>query len=420
MLYGVILEIFLLGILSIGNLRQEIPLFLLFYFLAFVTFIISTRHCQQADDQAESRVYLLLIISFAMLFRATLLFSEPSLSEDIYRYQWDGKLLNEGVNPYQYVPGEAELADLRNDQYQVINHKEIGTPYGPLSIMVFAITNSINSSVYFMKVPFILFDCLVIFLIIKMLSIAGVSKYNVIFYAWNPLVLVEVAGSGHNDSLGVLLLLGALYFIQRGNYLSSAIGFALALMTKYVALLFLPAVLKYFRKGEWIVIPLIFISGFFYFVEHLESHVLNLMQVGSSWRFNDSLFSLLLLLTGSLYFSKILVISIMLALSVFVLCTRKTVLESSMIMIGAALLLTTTVQPWYLLWMIPFLCFFPNRAWLLLTGLTMLAYHVLIRYQSEGIWLEALWVKLAIYVPFYLLLIFDSYRAFVYRRSETS
>jgi len=419
LLYGVILEIFLLGILSLGNLRQEIPLFLLFYFLAFVTFIVSTRRCQQPDIQTEGRAYLLLtIILFALLFRVTLLFSEPSLSEDIYRYQWDGKLLNEGINPYQYVPGAAELVELRDDQYQVINHKDIGTPYGPLSIVVFAIADSINSSIYFMKVPFILFDCLAIFLIIKMLVIAGVSKFNVIFYAWNPLVLVEVAGSGHNDSLGVLLMLGALYFIQRGNYLSSAVGFALALMTKYVALLFLPAVLKHFRKGEWIVIPLIFIFGYYYFAEHLESHVLNLMQVGAAWRFNDSLFSILVLLTGSLYFSKMLVISIMLALSVYVLYARKAVLESSMIMIGAALLLTTTVQPWYLLWIVPFLCFFPNRAWLLLTGLTMLVYHVLIRYQAEGIWVESLWVKLVIYIPFYLILINDGLSNYLYNRNR--
>jgi hypothetical protein len=419
LIYGVILEIFLLSILLLGNLRQEIPLFLLFYFLAFVTFLVSARHCQQPDNQAGDRAYLLLIIIFfALLFRGTLLFSEPSLSEDIYRYQWDGKLLSEGINPYQFVPGAAELVELRDDQYQVINHKDIGTPYGPLSIMVFAIADSINSSIYFMKVPFILFDCLAIFLIIKMLVIAGLSKYNVIFYAWNPLVVVEVAGSGHNDSLGVLLLLVALYFIQRGKNLSAAAGFTLALMTKYIALLFLPAVLKYFRKGEWIVIPLVLYSGYFYFTDHLESHILNLAQVGSAWRFNDSLFSLLLLLTGSLYLSKILIVSAMLMLSVFVLYSRKTVLENSMIMIGAALLLTTTVQPWYLLWIVPFLCFFPNRAWLLLTGLTMLAYHVLIRYQVDGIWVESLWVKLVIYIPFYLILINDWFSNYLYDRNR--
>lgn len=150
--------------------------------------------------------------------------------------------------------------------------------------------------------------------------------------------------------------------------------------------------------------------GYYYFGEHLEAHILNLIQVGSDWRFNDSLFSLLLFLTGSIYLSKALVISTMLVLSIIVWYFGRTLLESAMIMIGAALMLTTTVQPWYLLWMVPFLFFLPNRAWLLLTALTMLAYHVLIRYQAEGIWAESLWIKLVIYIPFYLLLFSDGFR----------
>lgn len=411
LLYGVIQEIFLASFLLLGNLREAIPLFLLFYFLAFLAFLGAARLCQQPGNQVDGNpLLLLIIILFALLFRLTLFCSEPSLSEDIYRYQWDGKLVNEGINPYRFVPGSSELVSLRDFRYEMINHKEIGTPYGPLVIMVFSVAERITSSVYFMKVPFILFDCLTIVLILRMLAFSGVSRCNIIFYAWNPLVVVEVAGSGHNDSLGVFLLLGTLYLIQRGKYLSAAVGFAFAFMAKYFTLLFLPAILKHFRKGEWVVIPLVLFSGYFYFGEHLEPHVLNLMQVGSAWRFNDSLFSLLLFLTGSLYLSKALVISVILALAVIVWYSGRPVLESAMIMIGGALMLTTTLQPWYLLWIVPFLCFSPNRAWLLLTALTMLAYHVLIRYQAEGIWAESLWVKLVIYIPFYLLLWSDWFR----------
>ena len=411
LIYGVIQEIFLASILYLGDLREEIPLFLLFYFLAFLVFLGAARLCQQPCNQLDGNpLVLLIIILFALLFRATLFCSEPSLSEDIYRYQWDGKLVNEGINPYRFVPGSSELTALRDSGYELINHKEIGTPYGPLAIMVFSVAERIMSSVYFMKVPFILFDCLSMILILRMLALSGASKSNIIFYAWNPLVVVEVAGSGHNDSLGVFLLLGTLYFIQRGKYLSAAAGFAFSFMAKYFTLLFLPALLKYFRKGEWLVIPLVLFSGYYYFGEHLEPHVLNLMQVGSTWRFNDSLFSLLLFLTGSLYLSKALVIGAMLALAVMVWYSGRSVLENAMIMIGGALMLTTTVQPWYLLWMVPFLCFSPNRAWLLLTALTMLAYHVLIRYQAEGIWAESLWIKLVIYIPFYLLLLSDGFR----------
>jgi len=408
LLYGLIQEIFLAGILFLGDLQEAIPLFLLFYFLSFLAFLGATRLCRQSGKQSDgSPLLLVTIVLFALLFRLTLFFSEPSLSEDIYRYQWDGKLVNEGVDPYRYVPGASELLELRDSRFEKINHKEIGTPYGPLAIMVFSVAEKISPSVYFMKVPFILFDCLSFILILKMLAFSGMPKSNVVFYAWNPLVVIEVAGSGHSDSLGILMLLGALYLIQRGKYVGAAAGIAFSIMAKYFALLFLPAVLKTFRKGEWLVIPLALFAGYFYFGDHLESHVLNLMQVGSDWRFNDSLFSLLLFLTGSLYIAKALVVGAMMALSVIVWRSERSTLESAMIMIGGALLLTTTVQPWYLLWIVPFLCFSPNRAWLLLTALTMLAYHVLIRYQADGVWVESLWVKLVIYIPFYLLLCSD-------------
>lgn len=419
LLYGVIQEAFLAGILFLGDLRGEIPLFLLFYFLAFLAFLGAARMCQRSCRQPDGDpLLLLIIILFALLFRLTLFFSEPSLSEDIYRYQWDGTLLNEGINPYEYVPGSSELVRLRDARYDMINHKEIGTPYGPLAIMVFSAAERIHPSVYSMKVPFVLFDCLSIILILRMLAFSGAAKSNIVFYAWNPLVVVEVAGSGHSDSLGVFLLLGVLYFIQRGKYLGAAVGFAFSFMAKYFALLFLPAVLKYFRRGEWMAIPLVLFAGYFYFGEHLETHVLNLMQVGSDWRFNDSLFSLLLFLTGSFYLSKTLVISAMLALSVIVWRSERSLLENAMIMIGGALMLTTTVQPWYLLWMVPFLCFSPNRAWLLLTALTMLAYHVLIRYQADGVWAECLWIKLVIYIPFYLLWFSDWLRTLRSRKEQ--
>lgn len=411
-LLGVIQECFLIGILILGNLRDSIPLFLLLYFSAFLMFLGAVRRSYRLPGDSESEPeLLLLIIIFALLFRATLFFSEPSLSEDIYRYLWDGKLINEGINPYRYVPGSSELVSLRDPQYEMINHKDIGTPYGPLTMLVFALSQRIMDSVYFMKIPFILFDCLSIVLILWMLTFSGTSKNNVILYAWNPLVLIELAGSGHNDSLGVFMLLAAVYGVQRGRYWGASIRFAFALMAKYFSLLFFPVILKHLRKKEWILIPVLLVAGFLPFVEHLEPHILNIMEVGSAWQFNDSLFSLILFLTRSLYISKALIIIAMLLLAAVVWRSQWSPVKSAMIMIGGALLLTTTVQPWYLVWMVPFLCFSLNRAWLLLTGLVMLSYHVLIRYDTEGVWSESLWIKLAIYVPFYILLLSDSLRS---------
>lgn len=411
LLFGFTLELFLIGMLGLGNLRESIPLFLLLYFSAFLVYLGIVHYNRRLPNQHESdQGILLLIVGFAILFRATLFFSAPSLSDDIYRYLWDGKLVIEGINPYSHVPGSNELSNLRDSQYDMINHKDIGTPYGPLTIVFFTLSRYITESILFMKVPFILFDCLTIVLIVRMLGLCGVSKNNVIVYAWNPLVIIEIAGSGHSDSLGVFMLLVTIYSIQQGKRWSATAGFGLAILSKYFSLLFVPVIVKFIPVKNWGLIPVILLAGYLPFVEHLESHVLNILRVGSLWRFNDSLFSLLLLAAHSPLLAKALVIIAFVALAVIVWRSHWSPVKCAMILIGGTLLLTTTVQPWYLVWMVPFLCFSPNRAWILYTGLVMLSYHVLIRYDAEGIWAENLWIRLTIYVPFYLLLLGDAIR----------
>jgi hypothetical protein len=153
------------------------------------------------------------------------------------------------------------------------------------------------------------------------------------------------------------------------------------------------------------------------FYNGLENHALSLTTVGSQWRFNDSIFSAIYFLTGSLELSKGIVVTAFLML-VFVIHRRSIpILKSAMILIGGSLLLTTTLQPWYLLWIVPFLCFYPNRAWILLTGLIMLSYHVLIQYAGNGVWEESMWIKIAIYAPFYVLLLNDGLRTWQARNT---
>jgi hypothetical protein len=218
----------------------------------------------------------------------------------------------------------------------------------------------------------------------------------------------------------VFILLATVHSVQLGKSWVASIGFAFAFLAKYFALLFLPAILKHLRKTDWVLIAVILVAGFLPFAEHLETHILNIIAVGSTWQFNDSIFSLLVFITGSLYLSKSIVIVAIVLLAAIVWRSQWPPVKSAMIMIGGTLLLTTTVQPWYLLWIIPFLCFSLNRAWLLLTGLIMLSYQVLIIYHAEGVWEENLWVKLAIYIPFYFLLLGDALRSLHTRRTRSA
>lgn len=403
--FGLLLEIFLLGLTDIDNFRQEIPRFLTLYLFLFLAYLAAVRHVLGAPSDR----LLGWILGFAVLFRATAIFIEPGLSDDIYRYLWDGKVLNHGINPYLYAPSAPELAPLRDALHASINHKHIGTPYGPVMIAFFAVAERLGHSVFLMKLAFLLADCLVIVLLMRLLRASSRPASHVLIYAWSPLVLVEVAGNGHNDVLAILFLLGALALLVRGSPWQAALGLALAIASKYLALLFLPVLWRRLGQTGRVILPLALATAFLPFYQAFAQHIDSLFAVGSAWRFNDSLFAIIRFLTGSDVMSRIIAATLFLLLAAFVYRREQPVLKGAMLLVGGALLLTTTLQPWYLLWIVPFLCFYPNRAWILLTGLTMLSYQVLTRYAAEGVWLESPWIKYAIYLPFFTLLLADAW-----------
>lgn len=405
---GLAVETLFLGMLGLGELNRAVPQFLLLYGVIFIVYLWSVRRTLSTREPSP----VVLILGFALLFRVTLFFSAPSLSDDIYRYVWDGMLVNQGADPYRYAPGAPELSAYRDSLYEGINHKDIGTPYGPVTILVFAVAERLAHSVYMMKIPFLIFDGLSILLLLRLLDVMGKPRSHVLIYAWNPLAVVEIAGSGHNDSLAVFLLLTSLYLLLRGRDRMASLGIASAVAAKYFALLFLPAMWKHLGKGKWLILPLALTLFFIPFYPHLDRHVASVLQVGSAWRFNDSVFALLNFITGSPAVSKAMAAAIFAAIAIMVYRNEPPVLKGAMWLIGAALLLTSTLHPWYLLWLLPFLCFYPQRAWILFTGLVMLSYHVVIRYAAEGVWVENPWIKFVIHVPFFALLLADTWNGY--------
>lgn len=404
----------------LGELNHAIAPFLVVYFLAFFSYLAATRVV--LDDPRTAAVatthVLLIVVSFAVLFRVTLLFSAPSLSDDIYRYVWDGTLLNHGINPYQYPPAASELAEFRDGLYAGINHKSIGTPYGPVTLLVFALVERVAHSVAAMKTIFVLFDGISIFLLLRILAHLKLPRGNILVYAWNPLPVIEIAGSGHNDPAAIALLLGAFYLTLRGRMAIATLAFAAAIAAKYLALLFLPALWKHLAKSKWIVLPAAVALLYAPFFTYLDRHLASLRTVGTFWPFNDSLFSVVQSLLGDPTLTKATIGIAFAVLALLIHRSRWNMFEAALLAIGFVLLFTSILHPWYLLWILPLLCIHPLRAWLWLSGLVALSYHVLIRFAAVGIWEENLWIKCAIYIPFFLLLLADA-RPTLYRFIST-
>ncbi len=121
--------------------------------------------------QAKRSTFFIVII-FAGLFRLSLLFAPPYLSDDIYRYIWDGRVQAAGINPYRYIPAEPELANLRDDKiYPRINRRDVAhTIYPPIAEGVWFLTTRISESVTWMKATMILFEAMAIWAIANLLA----------------------------------------------------------------------------------------------------------------------------------------------------------------------------------------------------------------------------------------------------------
>ena len=402
--------------MSIGGRQVSLLLFWLPFAAAFLLYTVAVywEHRAEQVSSTSNRGLLTVILLGSILFRLTLLFSPPSLSDDLYRYVWDGRMQNAGINPYLYSPNASEIASFRDEFYPGINNKPISTIYPPLTEFAFWLVDALWHSPYAMKVFFTLCDLGIVALVLGLLRYLRLPESRVLIYAWNPLILVEVAGSGHSDPLAVVLLLMALLAVVKRKPAGAIILLALSFVAKFFSVVLIPAFYQSIRRVRpFFLFPLLILLFYLPYATAGKQLFHGLLVYSDKWRFNDSLFTLFLYLTGSLSYSKALIGSLFLLAVLIRIFQPPDPIKTAFVLIGAYLLLTPTFQPWYMVWIIPFLCLFPNPAWILLSGLVMASYHVLILFAQVGIWKEAEWIRLVQFLPFYGLLLWGLARKYL-------
>lgn len=160
----------------------------------------------------------------AIGLRTMLLFAEPALSGDVYRYVWDGKVSAHGINPYAYAPDDAHLAELREPWHGRINHPEIATIYPPLAEWLFRMVHDLTA----WRLLLVIADVAVIALL---------PRYAALAYATFPPLLIEGAWNGHIDALAGALVVLALVR-------ASSLALALAGGLKIIPLAATPALVR--------------------------------------------------------------------------------------------------------------------------------------------------------------------------------
>ena len=156
---------------------------------------------------------LWMVLACAALLRLIVVVFPPFLSNDMYRYIWDGWVQAAGINPYRYIPADAHLAFLRDAAiFPNINRANYAhTIYPPAAQMIFFITSSMAKllaipPVLAMKLTMLAFEAIGIWAMIRLLDYAGLPRARILIYAWNPLPVWEFAGSGHVDAVAICFI----------------------------------------------------------------------------------------------------------------------------------------------------------------------------------------------------------------------
>jgi alpha-1,6-mannosyltransferase len=202
---------------------------------------------------------LALILISAVLFRAiAMTVPDGILTNDAYRYVWDGRIQWAGFNPYLWVPADPQLAPLRDLAiYPEIYLKEIAvTVYPPMAQMLFALANAVADSLDGIRVLMLVSEAVIIWAVLAWLKAARMPLERIVIYAWHPIPIWEFAGHLHLDAAAIaLMLLGIVAVVHRRQGLAGCV-LAAAVATKYFPLVILPAL---WRRWDWRM-PVAFIA----------------------------------------------------------------------------------------------------------------------------------------------------------------
>jgi hypothetical protein len=426
---GLLIEVVLLAVVGLGNLRHHAALFIALALAAAVLYWTAIGVARAAARTTTPPQLLSWVIIPALFFRTTLLFSPPSLSDDVYRYLWDGSVLLHGINPYRYPPQAMALAFLRGPDYQSINYKGIPSIYPPLAQLAFALGAALDLGIWGPKAVLWSCELLLLWALARLLGCLGLGPERLLLYAWNPLILFEFSGSTHVDVLAVLLLvLATCAIIQERSALSTTL-LGLATLAKLLPALLLPLLARRVRPIWLGLCGALILAGYLPFASAGWNLLAATKQYALRWRFNDAAFTLLyhgllglgLTEQAALLYGKIVVGLVLLAAIAVLALRQVSLLRGAYWILGLYLLLSPTLHPWYLAWIVPFLCIYPNRAWWMLTGLIFLSYAIQIGAGADSNqWSEPGWTKAAQFVPFYALLAWDAWRAHRARMVEAS
>ena len=381
------------------------------------------------------------LIGLVILFRLIFLFAIPNLSQDFYRFIWDGRMILKGLNPYLSIPQSFIQQGIQpiSEAYNLYNgmgemNASHYTNYPPINQLCFLIaalfaSKSVFGSIIILRIIIILADIGILYYGKKLLQILNLPVKNIFWYALNPFIIIEMTGNLHFEPVMLFFLICSLYQLNQQKWTFAAILLACSISVKLIPLLFLPLFYQWFIKKEqkWLIgiqkLSLFYIITLaaliisflpFYSSEFIKNYSDSVGLWFKKFEFNASFYYIFreigYLFRGWNEIEIIGKITPFLTIT-FVLIVSFFRNNKSMIQLITALLLglcfyyftTTTVHPWYLATPL-ILCIFTKYRFPVIWSIV-----IIFSYQAyeNNPWKENLWFVAIEYILLYGFLIYE-------------
>lgn len=338
--------------------------------------------------------------------RFILLFSFPLLSDDIYRFIWDGSGILNGINPFAFTPQELmqnKPAWLDELLFQKMNSPNYFSVYPPINQLAFVLSalpgkGNLLASIIILRIIILVFDIGNIYLIKKLLKFYNKDEKLVFWYALNPLVIIEFTGNLHFEAVMIFFTLLSVWFLVSNKWVFAAITLGLAVCAKLLPLIFLPLFIKHigWKKSIYAVLIcgitiLILFLPFIYNLELAKNFISSIQLYYGKFEFNGSVYQILkavgwkwLGYNPIAYTSKILLTLTLIGFLITYL-KSKNIFEGIFWLMFIYTIFGAIVHPWYILILVAFTPFVKWRFGILWSVLICLSYYTyrVIPYQEN-------------------------------------
>jgi hypothetical protein len=355
------------AVAHVNNLVTSAGWFLVLFSAAFLCYALAAWRLATVGTPAA----LALVIGVGLAARVALAPAVPTLSTDAYRYVWDARVAAAGIDPYAFAPTDPEVEPLRDDTiFPHLNHASWRTIYPPAAQLLFrAVYRVVPDSVAAMKLAVALVELVGAAVLLGLLRAAGRPLSQAVIYWWNPLVLVEIWGTGHLDGVLVPFVVGAMWAALRRRYaLAGALLGAAAAVKLYPTGLVaaLPGAAWPAAVATWAGVLL---------VAYAPALSTGTAVLGSLPRYlTEDHFNPGLVRTVVDTPVVTLAAAAGWLVAVAALGRAAGLAARAVLVAGGLVLLSPNVFPWYAVWLVPLLAWAPSWPWIAFTGTVAFAY----------------------------------------------